>query len=59
MKYRILVADTTEDLFGDNPYSSWIAFDDFTSGEDALRFANLMINHGKAVAILPIREENE
>lgn len=59
MRYKILVADTAEDLFGEKAYSSWICFDDFVTGEDFIKFTDLMMKHGKAVAILPIWEENE
>lgn len=59
MWYRVLVAETTDDLFGDNPYASYLTFDNFDAIEDAAKFAKLMMKYGKAVAILPIGETNE
>lgn len=58
MSYRILVADTSEDLFGDSPYGSLLVFYDFECGASALEFARLMMNHGKAVAIIPDGERD-
>lgn len=59
MSYRVLVAETTEDLFGDNPYGAFLAFNNFKTGEEAMKFANVMMKYGKAVAILPVGESDE
>ena len=59
MSYKVLVAETTEDLFGDNPYGSFLTFDAFESGKDALQFAEEMMTFDKAIAILPVGEKNE
>ena len=59
MWYKVLVADTTDDLFGDSPYSSFLIFNNFESEEEALKLAKLMMYYEKAVAILPMGECNE
>lgn len=59
MRYRVLVAETAEDIFGDNPYAQCLAFDNFDAMEDAVIFVKSMMKYGKAVVILPVGEENE